>query len=159
MFREIRRKDRLVSDEIAIATLNKVSSGVLSVLGDDDYPYGVPVNFVYKDKCIYIHCYLDGHKVESVKKHPKVCFTVVGNEEVMKTQISTNYTSVIVFGKAELCPPPDNELRKAAFAAIMEKYVPNDEAITSAYIEKNKNNTNLIKINIEHMTCKQRDIR
>jgi len=159
MFREIRRKDRQASEETGIALLERAESGVLSVLGDDDYPYGVPVNFAYKDNCIYVHCFLSGHKVDSIKKHPKVCFTVTADEEVKKEQISTNYTSVVAFGKAELIPPPDSETRAAAFAAIIAKYIPDDEPTTTKYIEENKAKTNVIKINIEHMTCKMRDVK
>jgi len=159
MFREIRRKDRLVSQETGIECLKKFTYGVLSVIGDDDYPYGVPVNFAYVDNCIYIHCFLDGHKVDAIKKHPKVCFTAVDDVEVMTDQISTNYTSVIVFGKAELNPPPENKERQTAFAAIMAKYIPNDEERTLEYTRENEMNTNLIKISIEHMTCKLRNIQ
>jgi len=159
MFREIRRKDRLVSAEIGIGLLNKGMFGILSVIGDDDYPYGVPVNYLYRDNCIYIHCFLEGHKVDAVKKHPKVCFTVTCDEEVMKDQVSTNYTSVIAFGKAELLPPPENDERQRAFAGIMEKYIPGEVDRTNIYIKENEHKTILIKINIEHMTCKKRDIR
>jgi len=156
MFREIRRKDRLVSDETGIALLKECAYGVLSVIGNDGYPYGVPVNYVYMDNCIYIHCALDGHKADAIRKNPRVCFTAVGNVEIVKDQISTNYTSAIAFGKAELIPPPENEARETAFAAIMEKYIPGDEERTAKYIKDNENNTNLIKIEIEHMACKKR---
>jgi len=159
MFREMRRKDRQSDDALAVRILNEAVSGVLSVLGDDDYPYGVPVNFAYRDKCIYIHCFLEGHKIDAIRKHPKVCFTVTADEEVVRDQISTNYASVIIFGKAELIPPPDNATRNAAFAAIIEKYVPGDEAVTSKYIEENKVRTNVIKIDVEHMTSKLRNIK
>ena len=159
MFREIRRKDRLVSEDTGIALLNSCAHGVLSVLGDDDYPYGVPVNFAYSDNCIYVHGFLEGHKVDAIKKNPKVCFTAVGNVEIMIDQISTNYASVIVFGKAEIVPPPSNAVREKAFAAIMEKYIPNEKERTNKYIVDHENNTTLIKIDIEHMTCKQRDVK
>lgn len=159
MFREIRRKDRLASTEMGIDLLNRCEYGILSVLGDDDYPYGVPVNFAYKDNCIYVHGFLDGHKIDAIKKHPKVCFTAVEGAEVMKDQISTNYTSVIAFGKAEVIPPPDNAVRELAFRAIMDKYIPNEIERTTQYIRANEDNTNLMKITVEHMTCKHRDIR
>jgi nitroimidazol reductase NimA-like FMN-containing flavoprotein (pyridoxamine 5'-phosphate oxidase superfamily) len=159
MFREIRRKDRLIGNESGIALLEKCDYGVLSVLGDDDYPYGVPVNFVYKDNCIYVHGFLDGHKIDAIKKHPKVCFTAVDEVEILKDQISSNYKSVIVFGKAEVIAPSESEVRKTAFVAIMDKYIPGEEERTSKYIKDNEKNTNLIKIDIEHLTCKQRNIK
>ena len=159
MFREIRRKDRLIDREAGVALLEKCEYGVLSVLGDDDYPYGVPVNFVFKDDCIYIHGFLDGHKIDAMKKHPKVCFTAVGDIEIMKGQISTNYISVIAFGKAEVIAPSDNDIRDMAFAAIMDKYIPGESDRTNEYIKANEARTNLIKIDVEHLTCKQRNIR
>lgn len=159
MFREIRRKDRLISQEAGLELLKTCSFGVLSVSGDDGYPYGVPVNYAYKDNCIYIHCFLDGHKIDAIKKSPKVCFTVVDNVEIIKEQISTNYISVVVFGKAKLLPPPENKERETAFTAIIDKYIPNEEVRTTEYIKGNAKNTNVIKIDVEHMTCKQRDIK
>jgi len=158
MFREIRRKDRLITKEEGIELLKKCDYGVLSVLGDDDYPYGVPVNFAYKDNCIYIHCFLEGHKVDAIKKHPKVCLTAVDDVAVLKDQISTNYISVIAFGKAEIISPPEVETRKTAFDAIIDKYIPNEEERTSKYIADQDSKTNAIKIEIEHLTCKRRNL-
>jgi len=158
MFREIRRKDRLISQEAGIELLKKCEFGVLSVLGDDDYPYGVPVNFAYKDNCIYIHCFLEGHKVDAIKKHPKVCLTAVGNAVVLKDQIATNYTSVIAFGKAEIVAPPEEKIRKIAFDAIIDKFVPNDEEHTSNYVKAQESKTSVIAMTIEHLTCKQRNL-
>jgi len=159
MFREIRRKDRLIDQEAGIALLEACEYGILSVLGDDDYPYGVPVNFAYQDNCIYIHGFLDGHKMDSIKKHPKVCFTAVGNIEVLKDQISTNYISVVAFGKAEVIPPSDNAVRETAFAAIINKYIPGEDERTTKYIKDNEMRTNAVKIEVEHLTCKQRNIK
>ncbi|MCL1809339.1 MAG: pyridoxamine 5'-phosphate oxidase family protein [Clostridiales bacterium] len=159
MFREMRRKDRLATEETGVALLNECVFGVLSVLGDDGYPYGVPVNFAYRDNCVFVHCFLEGHKIDAVKNHSKVCLTAVGGEEVMKGQISTNYTSVVAFGRAEVVPPPENDVRETAFAAIMDKYVPNEQVRTAAYTKAHEGNAAVIIVHIEHMTCKKRDIR
>jgi len=159
MFREMRRKDRLAENELGIKLLEECDYGVLSVLGDEGYPYGVPMNYVYQDGCIYLHCFLDGHKIDAITKHPKVCFTVVSNVEVLPDQVSTNYTSAIVFGKASVIPPSDSDIRKTAFAAIMNKYVPGEEERTNAYIHAQAANTNAIKIEVEHLSCKQRNIK
>ena len=56
MFREIRLKDRVVTDEKAIEIISKGSYGVLSTIGEDGYPYGVPLNYTYTDNCICFHC-------------------------------------------------------------------------------------------------------
>ena len=159
MFREMRRKDRQVENDIGIKLLEECDYGVLSVLGDSDYPYGVPMNFAYEDGFIYLHGFLDGHKIDSIKKHPKVCFTVVGATEVLPDQVSTNYTSVIVFGKAEVVESPNADVRKMAFNALMNKYVPGEKERTDAYIHEQAKNTNAIKIYIEHISSKQRNVK
>jgi nitroimidazol reductase NimA-like FMN-containing flavoprotein (pyridoxamine 5'-phosphate oxidase superfamily) len=159
MFREIRRTDRLATDEAGIALLKICEYGVLSVLGDAGYPYGVPVSFAFEDHCIYVHSFLDGHKIDAIQKYPKVCLTVVGDTEVRKDHISINYESVVVFGQAEVIPPSAHVVRQTAFSAIMSKYIPNEEERTTKYIESHKENTAIIRIEIQHMTCKRRSIK
>ena len=56
MFRELRRKNQQLSETEARSILKNGTHGVLSVQGDDGYPYGVPMNYVYGDDAIYFHC-------------------------------------------------------------------------------------------------------
>ena len=155
MFREMRRKDKLVDKNTGIELLKSCNYGILSVLGDDDYPYGLPINYAYKDGFIYMHGFVDGHKLDAIAKHPKVCFTVVGDTEVLKKEVSTNFISVVAFGKAEVLLPPENEARQEAFVIIMDRFVPNEKERTTAYIKENEAEASVIKIKIEHMTCKE----
>ena len=78
MFREMARKKQLISEEECIELLKKEPRGVLSVLGDDDYPYGMPLNHYYceEDGKIYFHGGKSGHKIDSIKKHNKASFCV-----------------------------------------------------------------------------------
>ena len=55
MFREMRRKKQILSEEEAAEVLNKGTSGVLALAGDDDYPYAVPISYVYSDSKLYFH--------------------------------------------------------------------------------------------------------
>jgi len=48
MFRELARKKQQISDEECRRILAEEPRGVLSVLGDDDYPYGMPMNYFLK---------------------------------------------------------------------------------------------------------------
>ena len=63
-FREMRRKDRQVYDDMVSEILEKGEYGVISVSGENGYPYGVPVNYVYLNGNIYIHCAKTGHKLD-----------------------------------------------------------------------------------------------
>jgi len=155
MFREMRRSDRALPTEETKEFLKTQSYGVLSVLGDDDYPYGVPLNYAADDEYIYLHGFLDGHKIDAVINHPKVCFTVFGNTVNLPIDISTNYTSIVAFGTAEILAEDDEVGRQAAFEAITFKYAPKNEA-SANYITKNKSTAAIIRIKIDHLTGKRR---
>ena len=47
MFRPMRRKKQEIPKEECIRILTEEKRGVLSVIGDDGYPYGVPMNYYY----------------------------------------------------------------------------------------------------------------
>ena len=102
MFRELRRKNQQLSETEARSILKNGTYGVLSVQGDDGYPYGVPMNYVYGDDAIYFHCAKEGHKMEGFQRSDKVSFCVVGEDEVIPEAFSTAYASVIVFGRASV---------------------------------------------------------
>ena len=78
MFREVTRKKQVLSKEEVVGLLKKQLRGVLSMLGDDDYPYGLPINHYYneEDGCLYFHGGKTGHKIDSIRKHDKVSFCV-----------------------------------------------------------------------------------
>ena len=69
MFREMRRKKQALSQEACSVVLEKGTSGVLAVSGDNDYPYAVPLSYVYDGEKIYFHCAKEGHKIDSIKMH------------------------------------------------------------------------------------------
>ena len=101
MFREMRRKDRELETSEALELLTEVEYGILSTIGEDGYPYGVPVSYVYFNNIIAFHCATKGHKLENLEHDSKVSFTVVGDTRPLPEKFSTNYESVIAFGKAE----------------------------------------------------------
>ena len=74
MFREMRRKPQALTHEESVDLLKKETRGVMSVLGDDGYPYGFPINHYYDEEAnkIYIHGANFGHRVDAVRRDPKV---------------------------------------------------------------------------------------
>ena len=102
MFREMRRFKQALSKEEIVEVLQKEKRGVLSVLGDDGYPYGVPINFYYDEETnkIFFHGAKVGHRSESMLKNPKVSFCVFGQDYQEDDDWSKYVKSVVVFGKA-----------------------------------------------------------
>ena len=48
-----------------------------SVIGDEGYPYTIPINFYYEeaDHTIYFHGAREGHKMDAIQKCNTVCLT------------------------------------------------------------------------------------
>ena len=152
MFREMRRKDKMKTYEEAVQILGECTNGVLSVTGDDGYPYGVPVSYIYHDGKIYFHCAGEGHKLDAIKADSRVSFTVVGADEIAPEKFTTAYKSVIAFGKASIIDTDEEKM--AALNLIREKYSGNFPKEGAAYIEKFWDKTTVVVIEIEHMTGK-----
>ena len=152
MFREMRRKDKMKTYEEAVQILGECTNGVLSVIGDGGYPYGVPVSYIYNDGKIYFHCAGEGHKLDAIKADSRVSFTVVGADEIAPEKFTTMYKSVIAFGRASIIDT--NEEKMAALNMIREKYSGDFPAEGAAYIEKFWDKTTVVVIDIEHMTGK-----
>ena len=71
MFRKMRRKNQELPKEDCIDILVNEPRGVLALLGDDDYPYALPMSHVYADGKIYFHGALEGHKRDAIEKYSK----------------------------------------------------------------------------------------
>ena len=147
----MRRKDKAMQDGAIISLLQNGEYGVLSTVDGNEQPYGVPLNYVLMNNCIYFHCALEGHKLDNLTANPKVSFCVVGRTKVLPAEFSTEFESVIVFGRAYFI---EGEQRYQALNALIEKYSPEFVSAGSAYIEKFDSQTNLVRIEIQHMTGK-----
>lgn len=154
MFREPRRKNKQLSIEETKHLLEIERRGVLSVNGDNGYPYGIPINYIYikEDNKIYFHGSRIGHKADSIKKSDKVCFTVYGNETIKNEKWAPYMQSVVAFGRCKIITNQDdciNLVRK-----FSSKYYPNKELIEEE-IEKSINALQMYEIDIEHLTGKE----
>ena len=152
MFRSMRRKNQALSDEENIEVLKACSTGVLAVIGDDGYPYTVPLNYIFNNGKLYFHCARDGHKIDSIERDDKVSFCVIAKDKVIPKAFATNFRSVIVFGKAR--PLTDDNERRIALECLVEKYSPDYPAEGRREIDKDWNAVYVVEINIEHMTGK-----
>lgn len=77
MFRKMRRNKQLLSIDDTVAVMERCTNGVLACMGDNDYPYAVPLSYVYLDNKIYFHSAKVGHKVDAIIRNPKVSFSVM----------------------------------------------------------------------------------
>ena len=152
MFREMRVKKRLMSEEDAEKLLKNASHGVLAVAGDDGYPYAVPVSFVYKDRKIYIHSALEGPKVDAIKQNSKVSFCVVTADNVVPEKLTTRYASAVAFGTAKVLT---SKAETEAYARLLaEKYGCHDETIIQKELDRYAGKYCILEIAVDHLTGK-----
>ena len=101
MFRELSRKKQALSREECLQILIRQPRGVLSVLGDDGYPYGMPMDHWYceEDGCLYFHSGKKGHKMDAMARYDKVSYCVYDQGEYREGDWAPYIRSVIVFGR------------------------------------------------------------
>jgi nitroimidazol reductase NimA-like FMN-containing flavoprotein (pyridoxamine 5'-phosphate oxidase superfamily) len=151
--RELRRNDRAITNDEAIAILNKAEYGVLSTVTPDGKPYGVPLNFCIIDHCIYFHCAIEGQKIDNIEKNKSVSFCVVGDNEILPDKFGTKYESVIISGEVEEIFDGNKQI---ALEGMLKKYSSNYFEKGLKYIETLKTKTRGFKISIIHLSGKAR---
>ncbi len=153
MFREMRRKKQQISREECIRILKEEPRGVLSMAGENGYPYGIPLSHWYceEDGKIYFHGAKEGHKLDAIAKCDKVSFCVMDKGYHNEGEWALNINSVIVFGRIR--PVTDDAKTREVCEQICRKFT-DDEA----YIQKELTNALprvlCLELTIDHMTGK-----
>lgn len=153
MFREMRRNKQQMSREDSIAVLERGTSGVLAVAGDDGYPYAVPLSYVYAEGKIFFHCAATGHKMDAIARCDKASFCVVDQDEVVPEKYTTFFRSVIAFGRVRTIEDP--ERKRAAIELLAERYSPGRPGSTAKEIDGAFSRLCMLEMEIEHLTGKE----
>ena len=159
MKREMRRIKQLLPEDKTIEIMEKNTAGVLALLDDDDYPYAVPVSYVYAEVegeggKVYVHSAKEGHKVDAVRNHGKASFCVIDKDQIVPEEYTTYFRSAIAFGKVRMVEA--GEEKKKAIELLGKKYYPADTAENLArVIEKENEHFVIIALDIEQLTGKE----
>ena len=151
-FRPLVRKKQELDRETCIALLKSEKRGVLSVLGDNGYPYSIPHNHWYneEDGKIYFHSGKTGHKIDALKAHDKVSYCVFAGEPTEGEWYLT-FRSVIVFGTVEFIE--DTETIYDISRKLSYQFV-DDSAYIEEEIRKSGPGTALFALTPEHISGK-----
>ncbi|AIO18555.1 Pyridoxamine 5'-phosphate oxidase [Candidatus Izimaplasma bacterium HR1] len=151
MFKDLKRVKNQMNHESAIELLKNCREGVLGTISSNGYPYTVVVNYVLYNNEVYFHSAKEGHKIDNIINNPKVSFTVYDNVRIIEEKFTTKYQSVTLFGKATLLPG-----NKKILMELIKKYSPEFLKSGKDYVAKSFDTTTLVKIDIEHLTGKER---
>ena len=151
-FREMRRKRQQLSEEESIGILQKSTAGTLALLGDNGYPYAVPISYVYADGKLYFHSALSGHKIDAIRNYDKASFCVIDKDDVRPEKYTTYFRSVIAFGRIHIIEDEQEKLKTARL--LGDRYNPNQEKALQKELEKGLSRMLMIRFDIEHLTGK-----
>jgi len=154
MFREMRRKKQIPKNDEALKILEKGKSGVLALLGDNGYPYAVPISYVYHDSRLYFHGSKNGHKIDAIRKYEKASFCVINEDRIVPEEYTTYFRSVVAFGKIHIMEN-EHEMKKA-IQILAAKYHPADsvQGREEAILREWKPLC-MIEFDIEHLSGKE----
>ncbi len=152
MIREMKRSEQSLSMGDNMAVLNRCSSGIMACHGDVEYPYAVPLNYVYCEGKIYFHSAKAGHKIDAIVRNPKVSFTVIDQDVIVSEEYTSYFRSVIVFGTARIC---EGEEWENGFQALVEKYSGDRPAQEKQNKISGCQRSHIIAIDVEHVTGKE----
>ena len=153
MFRNMRRFKQQITEEECHEVLKNAKRGVLSLLGEDGYPYGLPINHWYceEDGKLYFHGAKAGHKIEAIRKCDKASFCAYDEGYRKEGEWALNIKSVIAFGRISLVE--DEDLSRKICTQLVGKFT-NDEEYLQKELKNALSRVQCLELRIEHMTGK-----
>ena len=124
---------------------------VIAVAGDDNYPYAVPVNYVYYEGNIFLHSAMYGHKIDALRRCTKCSVCIVDKDDIIPEQFTSYFRSVIAFGEAEIIEDSNEKMK--ILNLLSEKYCKGIDPTTE--INKFLNVVAVIRIKVEKVTGKE----
>ncbi len=118
-----------------------------------DYPYAVPLSYVYENGKLFFHCAKDGHKIDGLTRNDKVSFVIVDEDQIVPEKFTTYFRSVIIFGKARIVS--EETLKRHALGLLVRKYSSGFEKEGEDEIDKDINTVCVVEITIENMSGKE----
>jgi len=154
MFPEMVRQDKAVPNPAALlAQADWCTVAINSPLG---FPYQVAVNHVLVDGKLYFHCAQQGYKLDCIARDPRVCVLTVVRTAVVSEDNTTDYLSVVAFGRAGWVE--DEEVRHQVLLKLMERFSPENPSAAECAARGAKS-TGIVEIILEHVTGKENRAR
>jgi nitroimidazol reductase NimA-like FMN-containing flavoprotein (pyridoxamine 5'-phosphate oxidase superfamily) len=151
----MRRFKQQISEEECIRILSSEKRGVLSMMGEDGYPYGIPLNHWYnpEDGKLYFHGAKTGHKIDAIKANDKVSYCVYDQDFRKEGDWALNIRSVVVFCRARIVDDSEDELKRKIAVCLCRKFT-SDEAYLQKELTNAMPRAAFLELTIEHMTGK-----
>lgn len=152
-FKGMRRKKQELNLTKCEEVLRRGTSGVLAIQGHEEYPYAVPLSYVYEDSKIYFHSALTGHKISSLKENESVSFCIIDQDEIVPKKYTTYFRSVIIFGRIKFIE--DEKEKKEVLQKLVRKYSIDFIEKGQLEIKSQVDRTCILELVIDHISGKE----
>lgn len=152
-FRDMRRAKQQMTDEQCRELLKSEVHGTLAVVGDNGYPYAVPLHFAYdaQHNVVLLHGAREGHKIDAIKNNDKACFTVYNDSAPEEHDKRRYYYSVVIFGRVRLVEDEDEKM-KTAYDLCAKFETPQE---VDEHLAREAATVQMVVLDIEHMAGKR----
>ena len=154
--RSVRRKDREINREEALAVVDKCAYSTMATVSSDGTPYCIPLSMVREGEWLYFHCATEGHKIDNLRHQSRVCISCVGNVKPFPGAFSLEYESAVINGNASEVTGQEEKLN--ALKLISQRYTPDHMPAFDEYVEKMIDKTMVWKIHIDEINGKGRRV-
>lgn len=155
----MRKANRELADRAEVDAVFLAADHLVLALADEGAPYPVPMNFGYDGRTLYLHCALEGRKLDLLRARPEVGFCAVAWREVhglegeRACEATCSYASVIGAGRARVLADPAE--RHAGLKLLMAHYSDREYGFSEAALAK----TAVVAVDVEWITAKRNDRR
>lgn len=150
----MRRKDREQTKEFGFELIDRCEYGVMALIDTDGAPYALPLNLARDGESLYFHCAMEGKKIDSLRRDPRVCISFTGGVKPLTDKFTTLYQSADVFGRA--VEVTDNDEKIHALRLLCEKLTPTNMAAFDGAVERSLGRTAVWRVDIEDVTAKEK---
>ncbi len=152
-FRNMRRHDKAFDVDTALQMMQQAAYSIVAFgEGDNGYPYALPVNVAYFDGALWFHGASEGLKHEALSNDNRVCVTTVFDAKILPDKLSTEYTSLVIYGRAYTVPEAEYPEACRKFGMY---FAPDFKADVDRATLQYQASTKIIKIEIDHMSAKR----
>jgi nitroimidazol reductase NimA-like FMN-containing flavoprotein (pyridoxamine 5'-phosphate oxidase superfamily) len=149
----MRRSEKEIKDPAEIEDILQKAKICRLAMCERGFPYIVPVCFGYENRCLYVHCDLEGKKLDILHANREVCFQVETDVEFVGSDSACEWTlkyrSVIGKGRAKVVKEEKEKIK--ALKILMNHYSSRNHQIDKTCLPS----VGIILIEIYEMTGKK----
>ena len=152
----MRRKDREMPEEFAWEVADRCLWMTLAMTGPEGTPYCLPLSMVREGRTFYFHCAMEGEKTRSLRAHPQVCVSCVGDTCLLPEQYSLSYESAVFRGEAREVTEEAEKVR--ALELICRRYAPSNPEGVERAVARSLARTAIWKVEVTSAAGKRRPV-